>query len=61
MAPINHLAATAANTGEDIMIAKYRKQGSHLYKLQGNAYVHCANLPLSIKTLAQAIRWYEAE
>lgn len=43
------------------MNAQYRKQGHSLYKLQGNAYIHCANLPLNIKTLAAAIKWYEAE
>lgn len=43
------------------MNSQYRKQGNHLYKLQGNAYVHCANLPLGIKSLAAAIRWHEAE
>ena len=43
------------------MTAKYRKQGNSLYQLRGNAYVHCANLPIGIKSLAAAIRWYEAE
>ena len=43
------------------MTTQYRKQGSSLYQLRGNAYVHCANLPLNIKSLADAVRWYEAE
>lgn len=40
---------------------QYRKQGNHLYKLtaSGDAYIHCATLPLGIKSLADAIRWYE--
>lgn len=41
------------------MNAQYRKQGNHLYQLRGDAYVHCANLPLNIKSLSAAIRWYE--
>lgn len=43
------------------MANQYRKQGNHLYKLNaaGDAYVHCAILPLNIKSLAAAIRWYE--
>ena len=43
------------------MSSQYRKQGNSLFQLRGNAYVHCANLPLSIKSLTAAIRWYEAE
>ena len=43
------------------MANQYRKQGNHLYKLnaKGDAYIHCAILPMRIKSLAAAIRWYE--
>ena len=45
------------------MTNQYRKQGNSLFQLtqDGSAYVHCANLPLNIKTLAAAVKWYEAE
>ena len=49
------------NKGEAIMANQYRKQGNHLFKLNyaGDAYIHFANLPQNIKSLAAAIRWYE--
>ena len=43
------------------MSSQYRKQGNSLYQLRNGSYIHCANIPARIKTLAAAIRWYEAE
>lgn len=42
---------------------KYRKIGRSLYRLarSGDAYVHCALLPIGFKGgLRQAVAWYES-
>lgn len=41
------------------MNQNYRLIGNSLYERRGDSYLHCAVVPLTIKDLPKAIRWYE--
>ena len=39
----------------------YRKIGEHLYEKQGNAFIHCAQLPQKIRkrSVDYAAKWFQ--
>lgn len=39
----------------------YRMIGRSLYRKRDNAFIHCAIVPVHIKSLTKAIEWFEAE
>lgn len=47
--------------GDKAATEPYRLNGKHLYKWNGESYIHCAKVPRGIRNMDQALEWLDQQ